>query len=66
MVGRKTNPENQESIVNTEENAVRLMSYEEVKQENEALTKSLNNRIQSENYQLNLPQISIYDVFLRS
>ena len=47
MVEEKQTPENQESIVNTEENAVRLMSYEEVKQENEALTKSLNNRIQS-------------------
>jgi len=46
-VAEKHPLDNQESIANTEKNAERLMSYEEVKQENEALTKRLNNRIQS-------------------
>lgn len=59
-------PSNQESIVNTEENAVRLMSYEEVKQENEALTKSLNNRIQSGELSIEFaPDFYLYDVFAK-
>ena len=56
----------QESIANTEENAVRLMSYEEVKQENEALTKSLNNRIQSGELSIEFaPDFYLYDVFAK-
>lgn len=66
MVEEKQIPENQESIVNTEENAVRLMSYEEVKQENEALTKSLNNRIQSGELSIEFaPDFYLYDVFAK-
>ena len=66
MVEEKQTPENQESIVNTEENAVRLMSYEEVKQENEALTKSLNNRIQSGGLSIEFaPDFYLYDVFAK-
>ena len=65
-VEEKQTPENQESIVNTEENAVRLMSYEEVKQENEALTKSLNNRIQSGELSIEFaPDFYLYDVFAK-
>ena len=59
-------PDNQEFIANTEENAVRLMSYEEVKQENEALTKSLNNRIQSGELSIEFaPDFYLYDVFAK-
>ena len=66
MVEEKQTPENQESIVNTEENAVRLMRYEEVKQENEALTKSLNNRIQSGELSIEFaPDFYLYDVFAK-
>ena len=66
MVEEKQTPENQESIVNTEENAVRLMSYEEIKQENEALTKSLNNRIQSGELSIEFaPDFYLYDVFAK-
>jgi len=66
VVEEKQTPENQESIVNTEENAVRLMSYEEVKQENEALTKSLNNRIQSGELSIEFaPDFYLYDVFAK-
>lgn len=66
MVEEKQTPHNQESIVNTEENAVRLMSYEEVKQENEALTKSLNNRIQSGELSIEFaPDFYLYDVFAK-
>ena len=66
MVEEKQTPDNQESIVNTEENAVRLMSYEEVKQENEALTKSLNNRIQSGELSIEFaPDFYLYDVFAK-
>ena len=66
MVEEKQTPENQESIVNTEENAVRLMSYEEVKQENEVLTKSLNNRIQSGELSIEFaPDFYLYDVFAK-
>ena len=58
--------DNQESIVNTEENAERLMSYEEVKQENEALTKKLNNRIQSGELSIEFaPDFYLYDVFAK-
>ena len=58
--------ENQESIANTEKNAVRLMSYEEVKRENEALTKSLNNRIQSGELSIEFaPDFYLYDVFAK-
>ena len=58
--------DNQESITNTEENAVRLMSYEEVKQENEALTKELNNRIQSGELSIEFaPDFYLYDVFAK-
>ena len=58
--------DNQESIANTEENAVRLMSYEEVKRENEALTKSLNNRIQSGELSIDFaPDFYLYDVFAK-
>ena len=56
----------QESIANAEENAVRLMSYEEVKQENEALTKELNNRIQSGELSIEFaPDFYLYDVFAK-
>ena len=59
-------PSNQESIVNTEKNAERLMSYEEVKQENEALTKRLNNRIQSGELSIEFaPDFYLYDVFAK-
>jgi len=59
-------PSNQESIANTEKNAERLMSYEEVKQENEALTKSLNNRIQSGELSIEFaPDFYLYDVFAK-
>ena len=62
----KHSPGNQESIANTEENAVRLMSYEEVKRENEALTKSLNNRIQSGELSIEFaPDFYLYDVFAK-
>lgn len=62
----KHSPGNQESIGNIEENAVRLMSYEEVKQENEALTKSLNNRIQSGELSIEFaPDFYLYDVFAK-
>ena len=66
MVEEKQTPENQESIVNTEENAGRLMSYEEVNRENEALTKSLNNRIQSGELSIEFaPDFYLYDVFAK-
>jgi len=66
MVEEKQTPDNQESITTTEENAVRLMSYEEVKQENEALTKSLNNRIQSGELSIEFaPDFYLYDVFAK-
>ena len=66
MVEEKQTPDNQESIVNTEENAVRLMSYEEVKRENEALTNSLNNRIQSGELSIEFaPDFYLYDVFAK-
>ena len=56
----------QESIANTEENAGRMMSYEEVKRENEALTKSLNNRIQSGELSIEFaPDFYLYDVFAK-
>ena len=56
----------QESIANAEENAVRLMSYEEVKQENEVLTKRLNNRIQSGELSIEFaPDFYLYDVFAK-
>ena len=56
----------QESIANTEENAVRLMNYEEIKQENEALTKELNNRIQSGELSIEFaPDFYLYDVFAK-
>ena len=59
-------PDNQEFIANTEENAGRLMSYEEVKRENEALTKSLNNRIQSGELSIEFaPDFYLYDVFAK-
>ena len=58
--------DNQESLSNTEENAERLMSYEEVKQENEALTKRLNNRIQSGELSIEFaPDFYLYDVFAK-
>ena len=58
--------DNQESITNTEENAGRTMSYEEVKRENEALTKELNNRIQSEELSIEFaPDFYLYDVFAK-
>ena len=58
--------DNQESIANTEENAGRTMSYEEVKRENEALTKSLNNRIQSRELSIEFaPDFYLYDVFAK-
>ena len=66
MVEEKHPLENQESIANTEENAVRLMSYEEVKRENEALTKELNNRIQSGELSIEFaPDFYLYDVFAK-
>ena len=56
----------QESIANTEENAVRLMNYGEIKQENEALTKELNNRIQSGELSIEFaPDFYLYDVFAK-
>ena len=59
-------PSNQESIANTEKNAERLMSYEEVKQENEALIKRLNNRIQSGELSIEFaPDFYLYDVFAK-
>ena len=59
-------PSNQESIANTEKNAERLMSYEEVKRENEALTKKLNNRIQSGELSIEFaPDFYLYDVFAK-
>ncbi|MFS9370236.1 PBECR4 domain-containing protein [Streptococcus infantis] len=62
----KHTPGDQESIANTEENAVRLMSYEEVKQENEVLTKKLNNRIQSGELSIEFaPDFYLYDVFAK-
>ncbi len=66
MVEEKQTPDNQESITNTEENAVRTMSYEEVKRENEALTKGLNNRIQSGELSIEFaPDFYLYDVFAK-
>lgn len=66
MVEEKQTPDNQESITTTEENAGRLMSYEEVKRENEALTKSLNNRIQSGELSIEFaPDFYLYDVFAK-
>ncbi|VFA68532.1 LtrC-like protein [Streptococcus agalactiae] len=62
----KHTPGDQESIANTEENAVRLMSYEEVKRENEVLTKKLNNRIQSGELSIEFaPDFYLYDVFAK-
>ena len=59
-------PGNQEFIANTEENAGRTMSYEEVKRENEALTKELNNRIQSGELSIEFaPDFYLYDVFAK-
>lgn len=59
-------PDNQESIANTEENAGRTMNYEEVKRENEALTKKLNNRIQSGELSIEFaPDFYLYDVFAK-
>lgn len=59
-------PSNQEFIANTEENAGRMMSYEEVKRENEALTKRLNNRIQSGELSIEFaPDFYLYDVFAK-
>ncbi|HGA4153129.1 toprim [Streptococcus anginosus] len=56
----------QESIANTEEDAGRTMSYEEVKRENEALTKKLNNRIQSGELSIEFaPDFYLYDVFAK-
>ena len=58
--------DNQESIANTEENAVKLMSYEEVKRENEVLTKKLSNRIQSGELSIEFaPDFYLYDVFAK-
>jgi len=66
MVEEKQTSDNQESITTTEENAGRLMSYEEVKRENEALTKSLNNRIQSGELSIEFaPDFYLYDVFAK-
>ena len=65
-VAEKHPLDNQESIANTEKNAERLMSYEEVKQENEALTKRLNNRIQSGELSIEFaPDFYLYDVFAK-
>ena len=62
----KHSPGNQEFIANIEENAGRVMSYEEVKQENEALTKELNNRIQSGELSIEFaPDFYLYDVFAK-
>ena len=62
----KHTPGDQESIANTEENAVRLMSYEDVKRENEVLTKKLNNRIQSGELSIEFaPDFYLYDVFAK-
>ena len=62
----KHSPGNQESIGNIEENAGRLMSYEEVKHENEALTIRLNNRIQSGELSIEFaPDFYLYDVFAK-
>lgn len=62
----KHSPGNQESIGNIEENAGRVISYEEVKQENEALTKRLNNRIQSGELSIEFsPDFYLYDVFAK-
>lgn len=62
----KHTPGDQESIANTEENAVRLMSYEGVKRENEVLTKKLNNRIQSGELSIEFaPDFYLYDVFAK-
>ena len=62
----KHSPGNQESIRNIEENAGRTMSYEEVKRENEALTKELNNRIQSGELSIEFaPDFYLYDVFAK-
>ena len=59
-------PSNQESIANTEKNAERLMSYEDVKRENEVLTKKLNNRIQSGELSIEFaPDFYLYDVFAK-
>lgn len=56
----------QESIANTEEDAGRTMNYEEVKRENEALTKKLNNRIQSGELSIEFaPDFYLYDVFAK-
>lgn len=56
----------QESIANTEENAGRMMSYEEVKRENEALTNKLNNRVQSGELSIEFaPDFYLYDVFAK-
>ena len=56
----------QDSIANTEENAGRMMSYEEVKRENEALTKKLNNRVQSGELSIEFaPDFYLYDVFAK-
>jgi len=65
-VEEKQTPDNQESITTTEENAGRLMSYEEVKRENEVLTKKLNNRIQSGELSIEFaPDFYLYDVFAK-
>ncbi|MFS8938012.1 PBECR4 domain-containing protein [Streptococcus mitis] len=65
-VEEKQTPDNHESITNTEENAGRTMSYEEVKRENEALTKELNNRIQSGELSIEFaPDFYLYDVFAK-
>ena len=62
----KHSPGNQESIGNIEGNAGRLMSYEEVKQENEELTIRLNNRIQSGELSIEFaPDFYLYDVFAK-
>ena len=62
----KHSPGNQESIGNIEENAGRTMSYEEVKRENEALTKELNNRIQPGELSIEFaPDFYLYDVFAK-
>ena len=62
----KHSPGNQESIGNIEENAGRTISYEEVKRENEALTKKLNNRIQSGELSIEFaPDFYLYDVFAK-
>ena len=56
----------QESIANTEKNTGRMMSYEEVKRENEALTKKLNNRVQSGELSIEFaPDFYLYDVFVK-